>query len=53
MNEYFESMQELKLLMEEYVELTPYQILYEADKPDVSNQMQQNARIEKRSESVL
>ena len=51
--EYFESMYELKVLLEEYHELTPYQLIYEAKKPDVSKQMQKNANIQTKSEGVI
>ena len=51
--EYFSSMHELKILLEDYHELTPYQLIYEANKPDVSNQMQKNANIKQNSEGVI
>lgn len=52
-DEFFSSMYELKTLLEEYHELTPYQLLYEANKPDVSAQMQKNANIKQNSENAI
>ena len=52
-DEFFSSMYELETMMEEYVELTQYQLLYEANKPDVSKQMQKNANIKQNSEGVI
>ena len=52
-DEFFSSMYELETMMEEYVELTSYQLLYEANKPDVSKQMQKNANIKQNSEGLI
>ena len=52
-DEYFSSMYELKVLLEDYHELTPYQLIYEANKPDVVNQMQKNANIKQNSEGII
>lgn len=51
--DFFTALKELSIMLEEYEELTPYQILYEENKPDVSEQMQKNANIEKKSESSI
>ena len=53
LDECLSSLYRLDLLMENYVELSDYQILFEADNPDVSAQMQKNANIEKESGGFL
>lgn len=53
LDEYLSSLYKLELLMEDYVELSDYQILFEADNPDVSQQMQKNANIQKESGGLL
>ena len=40
-------------VLEKYTEVSEYQILFEADKPDVSNQMQQNANLKEQGDGAL
>lgn len=51
--EYFSAMHELKVLVEGYEEFTEYEIIYEANKPDVSKQMQKNANIKTESGGII
>ena len=53
LDECLSSLYKLELLMEDYVELSDYQVLFEADNPDVSAQMQKNASIQKESGGLL
>lgn len=53
LSEYHSTLYNLNLLMEEYVEITPYQMIYEADQPDVSAAMQKNANIQGQSDNLL
>lgn len=52
--EYECTMMELDMVLEDYVELTNYQLIYEAENnPDVSQQMQQNANVKEESKPLI
>lgn len=53
LNDYHSTLYQLKILSESYIELTPYQLMYEADQPDVSNAMQKNANIQTQSDNLI
>lgn len=44
---------ELDMVMEDYIELSSFQLIYETDNPDVSNQMQKNANVQQESQPFI
>ena len=53
MEYWVEPLETLDMVMREYVELTPYEMLFEADNPDISKQMRQNANLENQADSAI
>ena len=52
-NEFIKSMRNVSSSIDEYVELSDYQMIFEADNPDVKNTVQQNAQVEQKGTNAL
>lgn len=53
MEYWIEPQQTIKRVLEEYVDISPYEMLFEADNPDISKNMRQNANLEQQGDSAI